>query len=87
MERDLRYMETGICAMCGKDVRLDEEEGRVVCEGCDRPTDNCICIKDNLATRHESSSMTGSMRSGTSASWKADPPEGFSADPSQRVAE
>lgn len=82
--RNLRYMETGICAMCGKDVRLDEKEGRVVCEGCDMATDSCTCMNDNLDTRHESSSREGSMRKGTSASWKADPEEGHSADPSWR---
>lgn len=85
--RDMRYMETGICAMCGKDVRLDEDEGRVFCEGCNRATDNCTCITDNLDTRHESPSMTRSMRPGTSASWKADPKEGHSADPAPRVAD
>lgn len=87
MERDLRYMETGICGLCGKDVRLDEHEGRVVCEGCDRATDNCTCMKDNLDSRHESPSMGGAMRPGTSASWRADPKEGFSADPSKPVAD
>ena len=72
--RDLRYMETGVCALCGKDVRLDEAEGRVVCEGCDRATDNCTCILDDLDTRHESPSMGQAMRRGTSASWIADEP-------------
>ena len=71
--RDLRYMETGVCALCGKDVRLDEAEGRVVCEGCDRATDNCTCIRDDLDTRHESSTKVGSMRPGTSGQWIADP--------------
>ena len=75
MARDLRYMETGVCAMCGKDVHIDDKEGRVVCDGCDRPTDNCTCISDNLDTRHESSSKTGAMREGTSASWIADDPD------------
>lgn len=72
--RDLRYMETGVCALCGKDVRLDEAEGRVVCEGCDRATDNCTCVADDLETRHEFPGFSRSMRRGTSASWIADPP-------------
>jgi hypothetical protein len=59
----------------------------VVCEGCNRATDNCTCLQDNLETRHESSSMTGSMRKGTSAAWKADPEHGYSAHPSERVAD
>jgi len=87
VERNLRYMETGICAMCGRDVRIDEDEGRVVCEGCNRATDNCTCLQENLETRHESSSMTGSMRPGTSAAWRADPEHGYSADPSERLGD
>jgi predicted amidophosphoribosyltransferase len=73
MARNLRYMETGVCALCGADVRLEEKEGRVVCEPCNRPTDNCTCVKDDLETRHESSSKIGAMRPGTSGEWIADP--------------
>jgi predicted amidophosphoribosyltransferase len=78
--RNYRYMETGICAMCGKDVKLDDREGRVVCEGCEKATDNCTCVKDDLDTRHESSMRTGAMREGTSAEWRADPKDGHSAE-------
>ena len=74
MGRNFRYMETGVCALCGAAVRLDEKEGRVVCEGCDRATDNCTCIVDDLDTRHESPSMGTAMRRGTSAAWIADEP-------------
>ena len=81
MARNLRYMETGICALCGAGVRLDDKEGRVVCEGCDRATDNCTCIKDDLDTRHESSTKIGAMRPGTSGQWIADPqPEDLEDD-------
>ena len=73
MGRNYRYMETGVCALCGAAVRLDEHEGRVVCEGCSRPTDNCTCLKDDLDTRHESSMKIGAMRPGTSGQWIADP--------------
>jgi NMD protein affecting ribosome stability and mRNA decay len=73
MARNLRYMETGVCALCGAGVHLDDKEGRVVCDGCDKATDNCICMKDDLDTRHESSSKTGAMRPGTSGQWIADP--------------
>jgi hypothetical protein len=73
MPRNYRYMETGVCALCGAAVKLDDKEGRVVCEGCDRPTDNCTCMKDDLDTRHESSMMAGAMRPGTSGQWIADP--------------
>ena len=73
MARNLRYMETGVCALCGAAVHLDDKEGRVVCDGCDKPTDNCVCTKDDLETRHESSSMAGAMRRGTSGQWIADP--------------
>lgn len=66
-------METGVCALCGAGVHLDEKEGRVVCDGCSKPTDNCICVKDDLDTRHESSTKIGSMRPGTSGQWIADP--------------
>lgn len=72
MERTYRYMETGVCAMCGDDVHIDEVEGRVVCDGCKMATDSCTCISDNLATRHESSGRVGSMRKGDSAEWVAD---------------
>ncbi len=81
MPRNYRYMETGVCALCGAGVRLDDKEGRVVCDGCDKPTDNCICIKNDLDTRHESSSKIGSMRPGTSGQWIADPqPEDAQSD-------
>jgi uncharacterized Zn finger protein (UPF0148 family) len=73
MARNLRYMETGVCALCGAPVHLEEKEGRVVCDPCGRATDNCTCIKDDLETRHESSSKTGAMRPGTSGQWIADP--------------
>ncbi len=73
MARNYRYMQTGVCAMCGAAVHLDDKEGRVVCDPCDKPTDNCTCINDDLDTRHESSSKTGSMRPGTSGQWIADP--------------
>ncbi len=73
MSRNYRYMQTGVCAMCGAAVHLDDKEGRVFCDPCEKPTDNCTCIKDDLETRHESSSKTGSMRSGTSGQWIADP--------------
>ena len=73
MGRNFRYMETGVCALCGADVHLDEKEGRVVCDPCGRATDNCTCIKDDLDTRHESSTKIGAMRPGTSAQWIADP--------------
>ena len=66
-------METGVCALCGAGVHLDDKEGRVVCDGCDRATDNCTCVMDNLDTRHESTSMRGAMRPGTSGQWIADP--------------
>ncbi len=81
MPRNYRYMETGVCALCGAAVRLDDKEGRVVCEGCDKPTDNCVCIKDDLGTRHESSTKIGSMRSGTSGQWIADPQPDEADDP------
>jgi len=68
-------MESGVCALCGADVRIDDGEGRVVCEGCDMATDNCTCICDDLETRHSSTGRTKSMRKGTSASWIADVPE------------
>ena len=73
MVRSLRYMETGVCALCGAGVHLDAKEGRVVCDGCDKATDNCTCVKDDLETRHESSTKVGSMRKGTSGQWIADP--------------
>lgn len=78
--RDFKYMETGICALCGKDVRLNDE-GRVECEGCNRATDNCTCVADDLDTRHESPGKSKSMRKGTSGQWKADPSEGHSEAP------
>ncbi|MDQ4068502.1 MAG: hypothetical protein M3203_03355 [Actinomycetota bacterium] len=73
MGRNYRYMETGVCALCGADVHLDEKEGRVICDPCGRATDNCTCIRDDLETRHESSTKMGSMRPGTSGQWIADP--------------
>ena len=73
MARNLRYMETGVCALCGAGVHLEEKEGRVVCDPCGRATDNCTCIKDDLETRHESSTKIGAMRPGTSGQWIADP--------------
>src|SRR5262245_20232138 len=72
VERTYRYMETGVCAMCGADVHLDEEEGRVVCDGCGIATDNCTCTADDLDTRHESSMRIGAMRQGDSEEWVAD---------------
>ena len=84
MGRHYRYMETGVCALCGDGVHLDDKEGRVVCDGCDKPTDNCTCTKDDLETRHESSSMGAAMRPGTSGQWIADPEpedEGDEGDP------
>lgn len=73
MGRNYRYMETGVCALCGAGVHLDDKEGRVVCDPCGRATDNCTCTKDDLDTRHESSMKIGSMRTGTSGQWIADP--------------
>jgi len=81
MARNYRYMETGVCALCGAAVRLDDKEGRVVCEGCGKATDNCTCVKDDLAFRHESSSKTGAMRPGTSGQWIADPQPDAADDP------
>jgi predicted RNA-binding Zn-ribbon protein involved in translation (DUF1610 family) len=81
MARNLRYMETGVCALCGAEVHLEEKEGRVVCDPCGRPTDNCTCIKDDLDTRHESSMKIGAMRPGTSGQWIADPQPEDDDDP------
>ena len=80
MVRDYKYMETGVCGLCGADVSLNDE-GRVVCDPCGRATDNCTCVADDLETRHESPGKSRSMRRGTSGEWKADPSEGHSEEP------
>jgi hypothetical protein len=36
-------LRRGSCALCGRGVHLDDKEGRVACDGCDIPTDNCTC--------------------------------------------
>ncbi len=33
----------GSCDKCGRPVRIGGEEGRVQCDGCNLPTDNCTC--------------------------------------------
>ncbi len=39
-------LRRGSCAICGAGVHLDDKEGRVACDGCGVPTDNCTCGKD-----------------------------------------
>lgn len=39
-------LRRGSCALCGRTVHLDDKEGRVACDGCDIPTDNCTCTPD-----------------------------------------
>ena len=41
--------EGAVCEACGMGVRISDESdegepGRVVCEGCGRPTDLCSCV-------------------------------------------
>ena len=33
----------GVCDKCGRPVSVGGEEGRVMCQGCNLPTDNCTC--------------------------------------------
>lgn len=35
----------GSCHKCLRPVHVGGEENRVVCAGCDLPTDNCRCEK------------------------------------------
>jgi ribosomal protein S27AE len=32
-----------VCAKCGMGVAIGGEENRVVCTGCQKPTDICTC--------------------------------------------
>lgn len=42
----MSYMtETATCVMCGRGVHY--LEGRVACNGCDLPTDCCLCQQDD----------------------------------------
>lgn len=43
-------LEWAICAMCGKGLHIDDHEGRVACDGCNLPIDNCTCEKASAET-------------------------------------
>ena len=38
-------VDQGTCATCGKGLHIDDHEGRVACDGCNLPVDNCTCEK------------------------------------------
>jgi uncharacterized membrane protein len=44
------YLSGATCAICGSGVGLNEE-GRVVCEGCNIAIDNCTCERQAAASR------------------------------------
>ena len=37
----MSFMAGATCVMCGSGVHY--KEGRVACDGCDLPTDSCLC--------------------------------------------
>lgn len=37
----------GLCMKCNRPVRTGGHEGRLSCEGCGLPTDNCTCTKES----------------------------------------
>ncbi len=39
------------CAICGAGVHIDEHEGRVACDACEKPTDNCTCTGEDRQDR------------------------------------
>jgi ribosomal protein S27AE len=44
------------CAICGAGVHIDNHEGRVACNDCGMPTDNCTCTGEGLEERAARSS-------------------------------
>lgn len=36
----------GLCHKCNRPVRTGGHEGRLSCEGCSLPTDNCTCARE-----------------------------------------
>jgi hypothetical protein len=43
------FMEKASCVMCNRKVHW--EAGRVACDGCDLPTDCCLCDPVPLASQ------------------------------------
>lgn len=39
------------CAICGAGVHIDDHEGRVACDSCGMPTDNCQCTGEGPEER------------------------------------
>jgi hypothetical protein len=40
------FMDNASCVMCGRGVHY--EAGRIACDGCDLPTDCCLCQHQDL---------------------------------------
>lgn len=38
------FMDNATCVMCGRKVHF--EEGRIACDGCNLPTDCCLCLQE-----------------------------------------
>ena len=43
-----KFMEEGRCVMC--DRRVHWEAGRVACDGCNYPTDCCLCEPEPVSS-------------------------------------
>ncbi|MGQ0744132.1 MAG: hypothetical protein ACT4OS_07335 [Acidimicrobiales bacterium] len=44
MTKILDLLTGSICALCGSGVHIDSHEGRIACDSCKMPTDNCTCV-------------------------------------------
>ncbi|MGH9190002.1 MAG: hypothetical protein ACRD0Q_08230 [Acidimicrobiales bacterium] len=44
-------MDNARCVMCERGVHF--EEGRIACDGCNLPTDCCLCQKTSVAPATE----------------------------------
>jgi hypothetical protein len=57
----MSFIVGAICAMCGGGVH--DDRGRVACNGCDLPTDLCLCPERSVSSSRRRASAGGSVSS------------------------